>query len=176
MIILKLRISPTSPTSTTISTIMQNKKVKRNDKCPCSSGKKYKQCCLEKNESDKIDNKIKMDQMHEDGHELTDEVMPMYEYYTKEYPNFKVIDVTNILTSTSYRPIQTKHYERNTIMLATRTADNNQVFETRGDGSTDWIVMFRGAHQVFNQYGFNNIKPQIKNMIEQRLKGEDYVY
>ena len=27
-------------------TIIKDKKIGRNDKCPCSSGKKYKKCCL----------------------------------------------------------------------------------------------------------------------------------
>ena len=149
-------------------------KPKRNDKCPCKSGKKYKQCCLEKDEENQMENKIKMDKLYEDGHELTEELRTMHEYFSNEYPTFKVIDVTNIITSTSYRPIQTKHYEANTIMLARRTEENDQVFQTRGDMSTDHMVMFRGAHQVFNKYGFNNIKPQIKDMIIKRLRGEDY--
>jgi hypothetical protein len=30
---------------------MENKRVGRNEPCPCGSGKKYKQCCLEKDEA-----------------------------------------------------------------------------------------------------------------------------
>ena len=30
---------------------MENKQVGRNEPCPCGSGKKYKQCCLEKDEA-----------------------------------------------------------------------------------------------------------------------------
>ena len=29
-------------------TVVKTKKVGRNDACPCGSGKKYKQCCLNK--------------------------------------------------------------------------------------------------------------------------------
>tara|TARA_R100000008_G_C3508505_1_gene127530 strand:+ start:490 stop:699 length:210 start_codon:yes stop_codon:yes gene_type:complete len=28
--------------------VVSNKKIGRNDKCPCNSGKKYKKCCLNK--------------------------------------------------------------------------------------------------------------------------------
>ncbi len=36
---------------------MSNSKVSRNDPCPCGSGKKYKQCCLNQDESNSSVNK-----------------------------------------------------------------------------------------------------------------------
>lgn len=32
--------------------LLQRKKIGRNEKCPCGSGKKYKQCCLKKSNLD----------------------------------------------------------------------------------------------------------------------------
>ena len=151
-------------------------KLGRNDKCHCKSGKKYKQCCINKDDSEKFEKKELLMKQYNDGHEITEDVREMYEYFTERYPTFKVIDVTNVLSTTSYRPIQTLHYEDDTLMLANRTDDNTQVFSSRGDGSTDLMVMFRGAHQVFNRYTFDKMKGQIDKMISCRLEGEDYVY
>lgn len=33
---------------------MTNNKIKRNDPCPCGSGKKYKKCCIDKSEKASI--------------------------------------------------------------------------------------------------------------------------
>ena len=152
------------------------KKLKRNDKCHCGSGKKYKTCCLEKDDSERKENNEKLNLMYEDGHEICTELSDLYDFLKDEYKKFKIIDITNVLTSTSYRPIQTKHFYANTIIIANRTEENNEVFQTRGDSTTDWIVMFRGAHQVFNRYSFGNMKKQLKEMIATRLKGDDYDY
>lgn len=152
------------------------KKIGRNDKCHCKSGKKYKQCCINKDEDERAEKKDLLAKQYNDGHDMTEDVQEMHEYFTEKYPTFKIIDVTNVLTATSYRPIQTLHYEKDTIMLASRTEENNQVFATRGDMSTDLMVMFRGAHQVFSRYSFDKMKGQLDKMIECRLKGEDYEY
>jgi len=152
------------------------KKLKRNDKCHCGSGKKYKTCHLEKDDTERKENNERLNSIFEDGHEISDELLDLYEFLKNEYKKFKIIDVTNVLTSTSYRPIQTKHFYADTIIIARRTEENNEVFQTRGDSTTDWIVMFRGAHQVFNRYSFGNMKKQLKEMIAIRLKGDDYDY
>ena len=152
------------------------KKLGRNDKCHCKSGKKYKQCCINKDDSEKATKKELLTKQYNDGHEITSDVTEMYDYFTEKYPTFKIIDVTNVLTSTSYRPIQTIHYEADTIMLASRTVENDEVFSTRGDMATNLMVMFRGAHQVFNKYTFNKMKDQLDKMITCRLDGDDYEY
>lgn len=151
-------------------------KLGRNDKCHCKSGKKYKVCCMNKDDIEKNERKALLQKQYNDGHEITEETSDMYNYFTKEYPSFKVIDISNVLTSSSYRTIQTIHYNSNTIMLASRNEENDEVFASRGDMSTDLIVLFRGAHQVFSRYSFEKMKNQLSKMISCRLKGEDYVY
>lgn len=149
-------------------------KLKRNDKCHCKSGKKYKTCCLEEDEKNRLEQNQLLNDMYENGHEISFELTEFHDFLTTEYKKYKIIDVTNVLTSTNYRQIQTKHLFANTIIIANRTDENDEVFRTRGDGATDWIVMFRGAHQVFNSYSFDKMKPEIKDMISTRLRGEDY--
>ena len=44
-----MKIKPPSKSKYKIQPLVRRgKKVGRNDKCPCESGKKYKQCCLPK--------------------------------------------------------------------------------------------------------------------------------
>jgi hypothetical protein len=152
------------------------KKLKRNDKCHCGSNKKYKQCCLYNDDIMKVEIREKTNELYENGHELSPELQDVCDFFKKEFPTFKVLDISNILTTSSYRPIQEKHYTADTIMLASRNEKNDQVFKTRGDAATNWMVLFRGAHQVFNQYSFENMKKQLLNMIECRLKDENYEY
>lgn len=41
--------------------IRRRKKVGRNDKCPCDSGRKFKQCCLPKIKENELPPKIKVE-------------------------------------------------------------------------------------------------------------------
>ena len=43
-----MKIKPPSKKAKLQPLVRRGKKVGRNDKCPCGSGKKYKQCCLPK--------------------------------------------------------------------------------------------------------------------------------
>ena len=152
-------------------------KTKRNEKCHCGSGKKYKKCCLSTDLVKQQENKVDLNELYSNGHAITKEMEVMNEYFTEEYPDFKVIDITNVIKGKgSYKSLQTKHYFENTIMLAGRTEDSDNVFDERGDGSTDWMVMFRGAHQVFHNRMFGSMKSQLKQMIDARLKNESYAY
>lgn len=155
---------------------MSTKKLKRNDKCHCQSGKKYKKCCLVSDQADASRERELIQEQMKNGHELTEEMQEMFDFFTTEYPTYNVIDITNFLTEKRYKALQLTHMQRDTIMIASRNDDNDSVFEKRGDGSTDWIVMFRGAHQVFNQGMWNAMKNQVLKMIETRLLDGDYQY
>lgn len=41
-----------------VGAICLNKKIGRNNQCPCGSGKKYKICCLGKNDDEEFSNPI----------------------------------------------------------------------------------------------------------------------
>lgn len=145
-------------------------KVGRNDKCVCGSGKKYKSCCLNKVE----DKKQEMSQLYVNGHDLTsDNVKMVHEYLSQSYADHKVIDVSNILTEESYRPMQTKNYTSNVIMIAERNEANESVFSTRGPSNVNLMVLYRGAYQCFQDVNFDSAKSKIDNMIEKRFNGEN---
>lgn len=152
-------------------------KLGRNDKCHCGSGKKYKKCCFLVDQEKKQESAKNMDDLFKNGHKITEEVKDMYEYFTTEYPDFKVIDVTNIVVGKgSYKKILTKHYHNNTIMLVARNEKNDRIFKDRGSSWTNLMVMFKGAHQVFSEHSFKNMKPQLKTMIKRRMNNENYSY
>lgn len=153
------------------------KKIGRNDKCHCGSMKKYKVCCLSDDARIQQETKVDMSKWYDEGHEITQEVQQMYDYFNEKYPSMKIIDVSNVIVGKgSYTTLLTKHYDLNTIMLGARNEKNDKIFESKGDDSTNLMVMFRGAHQVFNDYTFGSMKKQIDVMIEKRLKDEPYNY
>lgn len=152
-------------------------KIKRNDICHCGSKKKYKKCCLSKDEAEKLANYVDKSKWFEEGHELTEEAQDMHDFFTLEYPDFKIIDVSKVITGKgTYKTLLERHYFTNTVMLAIRNEINDKIFQDKGDHSTNWMVMFKGAHQVFNQHSFESMKKQLKTMINMRLKNEGYSY
>ena len=145
-------------------------KLGRNDKCLCGSGKKYKVCCLDKVEQ----HKKELTESYVNGHALSsDNVNMVHEYMTMEYPDHKVIDVSNILTEESYRPMQTKNYTSNIIMMAERNESNESVFATRAPSNINLMVLYRGAYQCFQDINFDSAKTKINDMIQKRLNGEN---
>ena len=82
-------------------------KVKRNDPCPCGSGKKYKKCCLSKDETDRISKAKEPDDPVKDDEtvlrpseqwagprlpELPEEEYPLISEYDNLYGPFKAAD------------------------------------------------------------------------------------
>ena len=146
------------------------KKLGRNDKCLCGSGKKYKICCLDKVEQEKKE----MAARFEDGHELSsDNIKMVHEYLSQEYQDHKVIDVSNILTDEMYKPMQTKNYMSDIIMLAERNETNESVFASRAPNNVNIMVLYRGAYQSFEDTNFEAAKSKVDEMIQKRLNGED---
>ena len=84
------------------------KRLGRNDKCKCGSGKKYKQCCLEKDEQ-----KLKDDiEKYTKGQEESSENVEMcIEYLKEDYDDHHVIDITNNLNNNTYKPYQITNYQ-----------------------------------------------------------------
>ena len=145
-------------------------KLGRNDKCPCQSGKKYKKCCLIKDQQDKL---IIASQFS-DGHELSsDNVKKVHEYLVEEYKDHKVIDVTNILNDDTYKPMQTANYNKSVIMIAERNNTNENIFSSRGPENVNLMVMYRGAYQCFEDINFELAQDKINSMILTRLTGKD---
>ena len=121
-------------------------KIGRNNKCPCKSGEKYKKCCLNK-EFEKKDSNF---DIYKYGHSISSQnIQDVVEYLEEEYEDHKIIDVTNLLTPDTYRPMQTINYQKKTLMVAERKPSNEMVFASRGSPEYNIIVMYKGAYQMF---------------------------
>lgn len=121
-------------------------KIGRNDKCPCESGKKYKICCLSKDEEEKK----KVAQVFTEGQEThTDYVDIIMEYFKEEYVDHKVIDISDYIDDNNYTKFQQANFFNKTIMVAQRNDKNQSVFNGRGHFSNDIIVMYKGSYRTF---------------------------
>lgn len=145
-------------------------KTGRNEKCPCNSGKKYKQCCLRKDELLKVK---EMEKFINGQDTSSDNVKFVKEYLDEEYFDHKVIDITNDLNVDNYKIYQVRNYESKVIMVAEKTESNQGVFTTRGPAENDIIVMYRGSYRAFKHDELINVVESIDKMIQTRLQGLD---
>ncbi len=70
------------------------KKIGRNNPCPCGSGKKYKKCCLNKDEQARLANPVHFRRMREVSRRLADEYDKRYAFikyleHLKDFPNIR---------------------------------------------------------------------------------------
>lgn len=148
------------------------KRLGRNDKCKCGSGKKYKICCLEKDEKKQQEDIEKYTKGQEESSENVEMCM---EYLKEDYGDHNVIDITNNLNNNTYRPYQLTNYQRKIIMIAERTDKNAEVFDPRGGPDNDIIVMYRGSYRTFRIDQLEQVSGSIDKMIKTRLAGKDDV-
>lgn len=145
-------------------------KIGRNSRCPCNSGKKYKQCCLLK----ELIQKSKENDKYIDGQsESSESVAICAEYLSDAYSNHKVINITDDLNTENYRIYQTKNYTAKIIMVAEKTEQNKDVFTSRGQPDNDMIIMYRGSYRTFRLNDMDKITESIDKMIQTRLSGND---
>ena len=153
-----------------MKTVGTGNKVGRNTRCPCNSGKKYKQCCLLK----EMIQKSKEDDKYKEGQsDSSENVLICTEYLRDEYANHKVIDITNDLNGENYKTYQTKNYTEKIIMVAEKTEQNKDVFTTRGQMDNDMIIMYRGSYRTFRLNDMDKVTDSIDKMIQTRLAGND---
>lgn len=145
-------------------------RIGRNDKCPCGSEKKYKQCCLIKEEELK---KKELDNYTNGQETSTEYVNLIMEYLRGEYTDHKIIDITDDISKDKYRPYQIKNYTSKIIMVAEKTEKNKDVFEGRGPTDNDIIIMYRGSFRTFKRTDLANSAHSIDKMIQTRLAGKD---
>jgi hypothetical protein len=145
-------------------------KIGRNDKCPCKSGKKYKQCCFINLINAKREESDRFDEGHRNSTEHVELVM---EFLKDEYKNHKVIDITNYLNNQTYKPYQIRHYTNRVIMVAEKCDSNKEVFLERGQPDNDMMVMYRGSYRTFRKNELAQVYESIDKMIQTRLAGKE---
>ncbi len=145
-------------------------KVGRNEKCPCASGKKYKACCLEKDAQKRSE---EMEMLQNGQPDSTDDTKICMEYLSEEYPDHKVIDISNLLTLETYRKFQVANYNNKTLMVAQKNETNQEVFKPRGDPSCDMMIMYRGSYRAFSLDNLVQAAESVDKMVQTRLAGEE---
>ena len=144
-------------------------KQKRNDKCNCNSGKKYKQCCFIKTSLVKAHEDIKYLEGHNDS---SSEITQCATYLREQYSDHKIIDISDYLNNETYRTFQIKNYKLKTIMLAQKNEHNKDVFSTRNE-TNDIIIMYRGSYRTCTLRDFDKYIDNINSMIQTRLEGKE---
>ncbi|ARF11928.1 SEC-C motif protein [Klosneuvirus KNV1] len=142
-------------------------KPQRNEKCPCGSEKKYKQCCLKKDEEKRI---AELDKYSKGQDEYSENLRMFADYLEEEYKDHKVINISSLLNVDNYRVFQIKNYEANVIMIAEKNDDNSGVFASRGIDN-DIIIMYRGSYRSFKTNELMSVLDSIDKMIQTRLAG-----
>ncbi len=144
-------------------------KLNPNDKCHCSSDKKYKKCCMMKDMNAKNDEELK----YLNGHDNSSEKIKFcMEHYKNFFDKHKIIDVTEYINCDNYKTFQIKNYQNKTLMLATRTEKNNELFLEKGDSDTyDFIIMYKGVYRIMNILDLFKYNDDIINVITKRDQG-----
>lgn len=142
-------------------------KPQRNEKCPCGSEKKYKQCCLKKDEEKKA---AELDKFIKGQEDYSENLRMFADYLEEEYKDHKVINISSLLNVDNYRVYQIKNYEANVIMIAEKNEGNSGVFASRGM-ENDMIIMYRGSYRTFKNNELMSVLDSIDKMIQTRLAG-----
>lgn len=126
---------------------MSKTKIGRNEMCPCDSGKKYKNCCIEK----EIALKSRQQERIIYGDEFVSNHLKNFaNILKKEFPKHETIDVSRVVTCDTYKPLQLQHFKKRVIMLVERLPENDHVFKERIPiESIRYMIMYKGAYQCF---------------------------
>jgi hypothetical protein len=120
-------------------------KIKRNDKCPCGSLKKYKICCINNKTNKYSDGQsTHTPNIQQIIHTLKDNL-------SKEDNKYNIIDITDDLTEVNYRDYQLHNMNENIVMVAEKTIRSELVFfsRTNHEPNTNIIIMYKGAYRTF---------------------------
>lgn len=148
------------------------KKIGRNDKCYCMSGKKFKLCCLSKEYLIKQN----MDAKYENGQqESSENIQKIIKFLDSKYKDHKIIDITDDLNENTYKTYQIKNYKNKIIMVAERKLHNELVFASRVNSTENIIIMYRGSYRTIKVENISQCFESINKMILARLEGKDDV-
>ncbi len=115
----------------------------KNSPCECGSKKKAKHCCMK--------NLPAIPSIYKTGQEESSEnVKDCMDLLQEKFPSHKIINITDKLSNSTYKPFQIANYTDQTIMVAEKTQSNAAVFATRVDSEkSDMMVMYHGSFRTF---------------------------
>ena len=132
----------------------------KNQICQCGSKKKAKHCCLKGLQQIPLEYKSGQENSSEQVAECIIKLKT-------RFLNHRIIDITEKLTETSYKPFQIANYNDPTIMIAEKTESNTQVFTTRTESTqSNIIVMYHGSYRTFPFDYFDKVFESVCAMIK----------
>jgi len=150
-----------------------NKRIGRNDKCLCKSGKKYKKCCELKNIETKINitkssnNKYKLSESTLIENASSETIGELIKELKERYPKYIISDISNDINKDNYKNYQIANFNDKVIMLAEKNDLNQSVFNGRvNDLDSDIIVMYHGSYRTFTSYNYDIYIDSIFMMID----------
>jgi len=128
--------------------------------CECGSRKKAKHCCLK--------NLPPIPSIYKTGQEKSSEkVMNCIALLKERYPSHKIIDITDGLSNSTYKPYQIANYTDPVIMVAEKTESNAAVFATRVDSEkSNMMVLYHGAFRTFPHEYLDRVFDSVCAMIK----------
>ena len=130
---------------------IEKKKMGRNDKCTCNSGKKYKNCCL---------NRVPLKTTW-----VIDPLTQCFEYLMQAYPKMFLINISNQLRLDGNEQYIQKGREGRTIMIAEKNELNNWVFEKKDYSDKDIMIVFNEKFYAYNKNDFDETKRSITELL-----------
>jgi len=138
---------------------MSNKvKVGPNERCPCSSGLKYKKCCFKTDQQSKIDlsaqftemliaNENKMGSGSGSG---SGQLEDLCTYFLDRY-GVPSIDITGIVTDTTLNRINAHYGGKNIILICERNEQTESAFMRKEAQTKDNImIIYKSRYLQFN--------------------------
>jgi len=118
----------------------------KNLPCECGSKKKAKHCCLKN-----LPSIPPIPSIYKTGQEISSEkILNCITMLKDKYPSHKIIDITDRLNNSTYKPYQIANFTDQVIMVAEKTDSNASVFTTRVESSvSDIMIMYHGAFRTF---------------------------
>lgn len=131
-------------------------KVGPNDRCPCSSGLKYKKCCFRTAQQAKIRVAVQFDEMlqaNENKMEIKSEQLEdLCTYFLDRY-GVSSIDITGIVTDLTLSKINGYYGEKNIILICERNEVTESAFICKGAKPQDnqnIMIIYKNRFLQFN--------------------------
>lgn len=137
-----------------------NKKVGRNDKCPCGSNLKFKKCC-----ESKLSNNNKFKES-EGTESISEQLLYCIEKLKLNFPNHLILNVSNGINKSTYTSYQMANMKEKNILIAERNNENLSVFTSRTDSiDNNIMILYHGHYRTFPGSSFDSVFDSATSMI-----------
>jgi hypothetical protein len=142
-------------------------KIGVNDICLCGSKKKYKKCCMIKEQEIKYEENLKYSEGQQNH---SDKMKFCINFYTELFKQYKIINITDDISPDNYNTYLIKNLNSKIIMLAEKTYLNRELFLEKSDSDrNDLIIMHKGGYKILPALDILKYEDDIKKFIDRYL-------